>query len=549
MPRYRRALLAPMVDTLPVHLIVTLSLHSFLLLLCQPSTCIMKRSLAASTSGISPHRSPLAFIASYKSSSDESLSGEAITGQSDAPSPWADLVSQVDTASSPAPVVRAPNAAPVVTTARNVALSPFPRTWSRMESQLTGTYHAHVHQFGLKKDQWHAVRGPFWGPLETALSEQAHDLTKRISASTILNIEDCLRAFTGYLVKVKGLSLEHACKHRNLVTPNHLNGFWKFFATPRDPYHGRGASRSYMRMLCNSIGHLLLAVEVVRGDSFAGPTEDCTPAAVRAWWLHAAQPRCNMCPQGERATSTRGQADIWPTIQEAVKEAMCHVADLAGSFKKVLDQGHGHIDEHDLLDIIMRIQAGLLLGPCGITAPPMRAGCAPSLHQPGSQCPRQLCIGSRHQCSGNTWEVTGDADGHPTYSLVFKHYKNSDKGGYVGSSQIVKLQPQTTGPIWQELFWHWVTWARAKLLQLLHVVDHGYTFMTSVGKPWRSAETLEGQALSTWLHEQMQMMCRESGYLTDDEIERVKEFTPQDARSAGPPLFVHAVTHVLDTNV
>ena len=80
-------------------------------------------------------------------------------------------------------------------------------------------------------------------------------------------------------------------------------------------------------------------------------------------------------------------------------------------------------------------------------------------------------------------------------------------------------------------------------------MDHGYTFMTSVGKPWRSAETLEGQALSAWLHEQMQMMCRESGYLTDDEIERVKEFTPQDARSAGPPLFVHAVTHVLDTNV
>ena len=51
------------------------------------------------------------------------------------------------------------------------------------------------------------------------------------------------------------------------------------------------------------------------------------------------------------------------------------------------------------------LQISAMIGPYGITSPPLRAQCIPTLQQPGSDCPRQECKHEEKGCPGNTYEV------------------------------------------------------------------------------------------------------------------------------------------------
>ena len=51
------------------------------------------------------------------------------------------------------------------------------------------------------------------------------------------------------------------------------------------------------------------------------------------------------------------------------------------------------------------LQVSAMIGPYGITSPPLRAQCLPTLLEPGSECPRQECHHEEKGCPGNTYEV------------------------------------------------------------------------------------------------------------------------------------------------
>lgn len=87
------------------------------------------------------------------------------------------------------------------------------------------------------------------------------------------------------------------------------------------------------------------------------------------------------------------------------------------------------VDEAELEYTLQCLQIATVLGVYGIVCPPLRAWCMPTLHDPGSSCPRLMCVEDEgSDCPGNTWEPHHEGG----YTLIWRHYKNADKGGYVG---------------------------------------------------------------------------------------------------------------------
>ena len=89
-------------------------------------------------------------------------------------------------------------------------------------------------------------------------------------------------------------------------------------------------------------------------------------------------------------------------------------------------------DDVDLCELertLQCLQIATILGVYGIVAPPLRAWCLPTLHEPGSSCPRQICVEDEGiECPGNHWERENEHG----FTLIWRHYKNADKGGFVG---------------------------------------------------------------------------------------------------------------------
>lgn len=163
----------------------------------------------------------------------------------------------------------------------------------------------------------------------------------------------------------------------------------------------------------------------------------------------------------------------------------------------------------------------------GIVCPPIRALCMPTLHQPQRSCPREKCTMEYQECPGNCWEA---ANGQ--YTLVWRHYKNADRGGYVGDSQIVRSTPKVTSDMWQRLFHHWVTWARREWLELSMKEESEvpYTFTDARGEPFRSPEHETGTNLSIWIRPTLIQIMAEAGTLDERQMASMGHFTLQVPR-------------------
>lgn len=169
-----------------------------------------------------------------------------------------------------------------------------------------------------------------------------------------------------------------------------------------------------------------------------------------------------------------------------------------------------------------------------------------TLRQPGSSCPRTLCRARQGRiarpfevahpaCPGNVWEEEEEKDyrGRTQYRLVWRHYKNADKGGYVGPAGIVTHSSGMLGENHQDLFRLWVTWARTVWCSKSGVDPEiePYTFLDTNGRPWRSTETSQSYTnMTTWLRGQMLHICTEAGVFTDVELKRLRTFGLQEAR-------------------
>ena len=64
------------------------------------------------------------------------------------------------------------------------------------------------------------------------------------------------------------------------------------------------------------------------------------------------------------------------------------------------------IDNGDeMQQVLQDLQIACMVGPYGVTSPPLRAQCLPTLHQPGHNCPREVCVEEGLDCPANTYEV------------------------------------------------------------------------------------------------------------------------------------------------
>lgn len=144
-------------------------------------------------------------------------------------------------------------------------------------------------------------------------------------------------------------------------------------------------------------------------------------------------------------------------------------------------------------------------------------------------------------CHGNQLVVgrLDPATATKDYSIVWRHYKNSDKGGYTGSAQIREHTAAMMGPLWQSLQGHWQRWGRAEWMTLCNVAedeDPGYTYLDRSGRPWRSVETDKGHScLSTFLREQLVQICEASNRFSEEQLASLSTFTLVEARYIHTP--------------
>ena len=436
----------------------------------------------------------------------------------------------------------------------------WPVTWRLDNDQRTTFYPCYRTHYGLKHVEWHAVREHTWVPIENAL-RGVDGLPDDLK-----NTEYCMREFFGFLAKVKGYSLVNACKTVHLLSPRLLHDFWEFCASHRD-LGGRQQARSTMRTMCTSVQHLVIATQQLGLEGLEH--EEYTPANVLMWWYTNALPACKQCDLGQKTAMFRGQADIWPTVQEVVKADMEMALWEGENIKAKMREDPDSVTNDDLWWCLVRIQRGCLFGPAGdtpclplcaslslidrltdfmaagVTAPPLRPACSPTLRQPGTRCPRIHCRSAQRHilrvgaetplCPGNSWEQEESLDwqGQPLYRLVWRHYKNKDKGGYVGSAAIRIHTSRMLGENWQNLFRLWVTWGREEWCNLCGVDkdEVAYTYLDTTGKPWRSPETSNSYSdLSTWLRDELHVICSASQVFNEAELDSLRNFSLQDAR-------------------
>lgn len=122
--------------------------------------------------------------------------------------------------------------------------------------------------------------------------------------------------------------------------------------------------------------------------------------------------------------------------------------------------------------------------------------------------------------------------GNGSYNLHWRHFKNADKGGWVGPAQLVTTTPEVTGQTWQDIFDLWVTWGRDQWLQLANVDGHqiSHTFLDMGGEPFQSSDYEIGTNMSMWMRPTLLQVVAESEHFTDFEIQRLSLFTVQAAR-------------------
>ena len=377
-----------------------------------------------------------------------------------------------------------------------------------------------------------------WRPIAEALSKGQHVAIDQ-PREGLGNVREACRGFYGFLVHVAGLSHKQSCRLDNLLSPRLLHAFWEFQATPQG-LKGRGLARSTMRTMCNSVIHMLCACEALGVVSKEHP--QCTPKACIKWWKAGGQKKTVLCPEGEKKTRARGHAQLWPEVQDVVKASMEEALEEADELEQQLLQGRLGLDvcgDDEMKDKLLAVQRSLLLGPAGITQPPLRPNCSPTLRQPKTLCTRQICSSMplmRRVCPGNQLHVGGRDPVTKTkeYYIVWRHYKNSDKGGYIGSGQEREHTAKMHGPLWQSLQGHWQRWGRAEWMELCNVEekdDPGYTYLDRSGRPWRSVETDTGHScLSTFLREQLLQICTASERFTEEELASLETFTLQEAR-------------------
>ena len=78
----------------------------------------------------------------------------------------------------------------------------------------------------------------------------------------------------------------------------------------------------------------------------------------------------------------------------------------AGSSRAYAEYGVYGLDlGQELQRALQDLQISAMVGPYGVTSPPLRAQCMPSLHMPGHVCDRELCIEEGRRCPGNTHQV------------------------------------------------------------------------------------------------------------------------------------------------
>lgn len=278
-------------------------------------------------------------------------------------------------------------------------LRPFamPAHFPRNEDQRTGSYLAHTPKFGLKAAEWEQIRPSVWGlTIQPALEEAAYTtVPKLLSGAAIRNVEEECRRFYGFLFNVLGLKplVEQAGRIEHLVNPFYLTLFWRFCATPTVPYAGRGLSRSTIRLMCCSVQWMLKALAARGIRSLVHP--HCTPANILDWWRRDVQPRCRLCPLGERATNTKGHPEIWAQVQKVVHGAMHGALVQAMEVKGRLERGDGVEGVRQCLE---DLQWGCTIAFAGFSTPPLRPACLPTLLQPGSHCPRLECNGEAPFC-------------------------------------------------------------------------------------------------------------------------------------------------------
>lgn len=411
--------------------------------------------------------------------------------------------------------------------------------------------------YGLTGDQWLKAKEIAWDPLHQAFLDKDHESIKDLSASAIRNCRDTCRAYCSFLVCVRGMGPRAGANPANLLNPVLLNLFWKFLATPKDPFCGRGHARDSMRLTCNCISHLICGCMAIGITSDVHP--DCTPMAVLNWWKAVAQPRCSMCPLGRRKNMARGDGKTWDKVQEVVKEYMEHVLEQADTIQLDLQDGRrdDYVEEEmacflkDLqimcilplygelyvvmLPWLLAAAFGLLIyayafQTAGIVCPPLRPMCAPTLLQPGSSCTRARCLLDNLECPGNCWEV--DEDGY--YTLTWRHFKNAGRGLYVGEGQVVKTTPPITGELWQRLFRHWATWSRGYWIDVTPGVEEGvaHTFLDARGEPFLSTdqEGQDGTNLSSWIQPTLKRILADSGMMTAQQLAIFDHFTLQVSR-------------------
>ena len=188
----------------------------------------------------------------------------------------------------------------------------FPSSWRRDRSQYTGAYIICKYHFGLTRGEWEPFKEGVWSELERPLKERDSDLVSELGAMALGNVEACCRSFYGYLVKVRGMGMRQAKDVRHLLDPRLLNAYWVFLATPQSK-GGRGSARDTMRLMCNSMMHILLSCRVLklRGVQPDSPT----PRRILKWWKKTAQPLCRRCPIGPRKGKARGDGKLWPRFQ------------------------------------------------------------------------------------------------------------------------------------------------------------------------------------------------------------------------------------------
>ena len=211
---------------------------------------------------------------------------------------------------------------PFVLAPNNVEMRPtFPISWRRDKSQFTGAHAYWKLHFGLNNERWIPFEREIWSKLERPFLERDSDKVAELSAVTLRNVEAYCRSFYGYLVNVRGMGVRQATDVRHLLDPWLLNAYWVFMATPKSK-GGRGSARDTMRLMCNSIMHMLISCRVLglRGLEPGAPT----PRLLLKWWKKTAQPLCRRCPIGPRKGKARGDGKLWPRFQ--VRQAIARHA-------------------------------------------------------------------------------------------------------------------------------------------------------------------------------------------------------------------------------